>query len=86
MRLLGYLIAVQRHVEGKYEININCDRFRSSIGRNVLSFVPRNSAYIIPRSNGSTVTFSRTGISFESAPDHYATNGFDYISLPVTST
>ena len=40
---------------------------------------PRTSFIIFPRSDGSTVTFSRTSISFESAPDHYATNGFDHI-------
>ena len=40
---------------------------------------PRNSAFIFPRSDGSTLTVSRTGISFESAPDYYATKAFDHI-------
>src|SRR5262245_7857109 len=45
---------------------------------------PRNSHFIFPRSDGSTVTFSRTGISFESAPDNYSKNGFDHIEPYVS--
>jgi hypothetical protein len=45
---------------------------------------PRNSFFIFPRSGGSAVTFSRTSLSFDSAPDHYATNGFDHIQPYVS--
>lgn len=40
---------------------------------------PRNTFISLYRPSGGTVTFSRTGVSFEAAPDHYATNGFDHI-------
>src|SRR5687767_1124619 len=40
---------------------------------------PRNTFISVYRANGGTVTFSRTGVSFEAAPDHYATNGFSHI-------
>jgi hypothetical protein len=40
---------------------------------------PRNNIISVSRPSGGTVTFSRTGVSFEAAPDHYATNGFDQI-------
>jgi hypothetical protein len=33
---------------------------------------PRNSHYTFWSPGGGSVTFSRTGVSFESAPDHYA--------------
>jgi hypothetical protein len=42
-------------------------------------FFPRDSHFIFSRRGGGTVTFSRSGISFESAPDHYASNGFDHL-------
>src|SRR5437764_15193135 len=37
---------------------------------------PRDTFISFRRSGGGAVTFSRTGVSFEAAPDHYATNGF----------
>lgn len=40
---------------------------------------PRNTFISFARPRGGTVTFSRTGVSFEAAPDHYATNGFQHI-------
>ncbi len=40
---------------------------------------PRNTFISFSRPIGGTVTFSRTGVSLEAAPDHYATNGFDHI-------
>lgn len=42
-------------------------------------FFPRNSFFIFTRPGGGSVTFSHTGVSFEAAPDHYATNGFEHI-------
>jgi hypothetical protein len=42
-------------------------------------FFPRDSFFIFRRHGGGTVTFSRTRVSFESAPDHYASNGFDHL-------
>jgi hypothetical protein len=42
-------------------------------------FFPRNSHFIFSRRGGGTITFSRTGVSFESAPDRYSTNGFDHL-------
>ena len=45
---------------------------------------PRNTFISFARPSGGTVTFSRTGVSLESAPDHYATNGFDHIEPYVT--
>jgi hypothetical protein len=50
-----------------------------------LVFFPRNSFFIISRpGGGGSVTLSRTGVSFEAAPDHYATNGFDHIEPYVS--
>ena len=40
---------------------------------------PRDTFISFKRSGGGAVTFSRTGVSFEAAPDHYATNGFAHI-------
>jgi hypothetical protein len=45
---------------------------------------PRSEFIILSRPGGGTVTFSRTGVSFEAAPDHYATNGFDHIEPYVS--
>jgi hypothetical protein len=48
-------------------------------------FFPRNADFVIfRRPSGGTITFSRTGVSFEAAPDHYATNGFEKIEPYVT--
>lgn len=47
-------------------------------------FFPRDSFFIFKRSGGGSVTFSRTGVSFEAAPAHYATNGFDHIEPYVS--
>jgi hypothetical protein len=44
---------------------------------------PRNTFISFSRPSGGTVTFSRSGVSLEAAPDHYATNGFDHIELYV---
>jgi hypothetical protein len=41
--------------------------------------IPRNSHYVFSRPGGGLMTLSRTGVSFESAPDHYASNGFDHL-------
>lgn len=40
---------------------------------------PRNTFISLSRPSGGRVTFSRTGVSFEAAPDRYATNGFEHI-------
>lgn len=45
---------------------------------------PRNTLISFPRPGGGTVTFSRTGISLEAAPEHFATNGFDHIEPYVS--
>lgn len=45
---------------------------------------PRNTFIRVSRPNGGTVTLSRTAISIEAAPDHYATNGFDHIEPYVS--
>ncbi|MHB8524312.1 MAG: hypothetical protein ACYDH9_26630 [Limisphaerales bacterium] len=45
---------------------------------------PRNRFISLSRPGGGTVTFSHTGVSFEAAPDHYATNGFDHIEPYVS--
>ena len=44
-----------------------------------LLLFPRNTHISFYRPGGGTVTFSRTGVLLEAAPDHYATNGFDHI-------
>jgi hypothetical protein len=41
--------------------------------------IPRNGFFIFSRPGGGSMTFSRTGVSFQSAPDHYASNGFDHL-------
>ena len=41
--------------------------------------IPRNSFFIFSRPGGGSMTLSRTGVSFESAPAHYASNGFDHL-------
>ncbi len=45
---------------------------------------PRNTFLFFPRHSGGTVTLSRTGVSFESPPDHYDTNGFDHLESYVS--
>lgn len=45
-----------------------------------LRLFPRNTHFSFSRPSGGTVTFSRTGISVEAAPDHFAINGFDHIA------
>jgi hypothetical protein len=40
---------------------------------------PPNTFISFSKPSGGMVTFSRTGVSFEAAPDQYATNGFDHI-------
>ena len=45
---------------------------------------PRNTFISFSRPGGNKITFSRTGISFEAAPNHYTTNGFDYIEPYVS--
>ena len=44
----------------------------------------RNAFISFSRPSGGTVTFSRTGVSLEAAPDHFATNGFDHIEAYVS--
>ncbi|MCC6738286.1 MAG: hypothetical protein IT452_04520, partial [Planctomycetia bacterium] len=36
------------------------------------------------RQGGSTVTFSRTGVSVQAAPDHFAANGIDHLEPYVS--
>jgi hypothetical protein len=45
---------------------------------------PRNTFVSLSRPSGGTVTFSRTGVSVEAAPDQYTTNGFDHIEPYVS--
>ena len=45
---------------------------------------PRDTFISFYRPSGATVTFSRTGVSLEPAPDHYPTNGFDRIEPYVS--
>lgn len=40
---------------------------------------PRDTYISFSRPSGGTVTFSRSGVSFAAAPEHFATNGFDHI-------
>src|SRR5208337_3487490 len=47
-------------------------------------FFPGNVFINVSPNGGGTLTFSRTGVSFEAAPDHYATNGFDHIEPYVS--
>jgi hypothetical protein len=49
-----------------------------------LLFFPPNVFISFSRPSGGTVTFSRTGVSLEAPPDHYATNGFDHIEPYVS--
>ena len=39
---------------------------------------------ILKKPGGGSVTFSRTGVSFEAAPDQYSINGFEHIEPYVT--
>lgn len=41
--------------------------------------IPRKGSLIIGRPAGGGIVFSRRGISFLRAPDHYSVNGFDHI-------
>jgi len=45
---------------------------------------PSNMYISFPKPGGGEVTFSRAGISFESAPDHFPSNGFDHIEPYVS--
>src|SRR5437899_351007 len=46
---------------------------------------PRNmSITLISSGGGGSVTYSSSGLSFEAAPYHYATNGFDHIGSYVS--
>jgi hypothetical protein len=45
---------------------------------------PRNSFFSFYRPSGRIITFSQTGVSFQPAPDHYATNGFDHLEPYVS--
>ena len=47
-------------------------------------FFPRNSFINIRRPGGGIITFSRTGVSFQPAPDHFEKNGFDHIEPYVS--
>lgn len=49
-----------------------------------LLLFPRNSFINIKRPGGGIVTLSRTGVSFQPAPDHFGENGFDHIEPYVT--
>lgn len=41
---------------------------------------PRNTHFLFSRPGGGKVIFSRTGISFAAAPDHFATDGMDHMA------
>ncbi len=45
--------------------------------------IPRNGFLIFSRPGGSSITLSRSSISFDAPPDHYATNGFDHIEAYI---
>ena len=45
---------------------------------------PQSTFIIFSKPGGGTVTFSRTSISFESAPAHYPVNGFDHVGQYVS--
>ncbi len=47
----------------------------------VIYFVrfPPNTFITFSRPGGGSITFSRTSLSFDAAPDHFATNGLDHI-------
>src|SRR4029077_19534200 len=48
-------------------------------------FFSRNNFYTFSsKPGGGSVTFSRRGVSFESAPDHYAMNGLDHLESYVS--
>ena len=46
--------------------------------------VPPNTFITFTKPGGGTVTFSRTSVSFEAPPDHYAANGFDHLQPYVS--
>jgi hypothetical protein len=46
-------------------------------------FIPSNTFVSVVKDDGSAVTFSRGGVSFEAAPDHFATNGFDHLETYI---
>jgi hypothetical protein len=45
---------------------------------------PSDGFVILRKPNGGSVTFTRTGVSLEKPPDHYATNGFEHIESYVS--
>jgi hypothetical protein len=47
-------------------------------------FFPRSTFITFTTSKGRGITFSRSGVSMEAAPDHYAANGFDHIQPYVS--
>src|SRR6266516_1162615 len=47
-------------------------------------FFPRNLHLSFYRPSGGALTFSRTGVSLEAPPDHYATDGFSHIESYVS--
>jgi len=49
-----------------------------------LLLFPRNTFISLSRPSGGAVTFSRTGVSVEGAPDRFATNGFGHIEPYVS--
>jgi hypothetical protein len=68
-------------------MNIALLIFIGIIGAGVAAYYfifPRCTFISFYRSNGGRVTFSRTGVSFDPAPDHYASNGFDHIEPYVS--
>jgi hypothetical protein len=44
-----------------------------------ISLFPRDTFISFSRPGGGAITFSRTGVSVERPPDHYATDGFSYV-------
>ena len=46
--------------------------------------LPRNSFINIRRPGGGIVSFSRTGLSFQPAPDHFEKNAFDHLEPYVS--
>ena len=45
---------------------------------------PANTFTTIFRDDGSSVTFSRSGVSYDPPPDQYATNGLDHLEPYIT--
>lgn len=47
-------------------------------------FFPKNTFIMVPLKNKSGLTFSKSGVSFNPAPDYYPENGFNHISSYIS--